>query len=1550
MSSNNHPSLGKAQALQVERLEERLTPATSILTYHNDLALTGQNLTETLLTPASVNVEEFGKIRSIPMNGQVYAQPLYVADLVFTSGTTQTTRDVVYAATMGNSVYAVDADSGTILWQRNFVDPAQGITTVPQADVVTEDIQPEIGILSTPTIDPATSTIYLVARTKEIRGTNPHFVQTLHALDLRTGASKFGGPKVIADTIFNNGVYTYVNGPFVNGTGGDNVNGRITYNALRQNQRSALVIHQDTVWVLAASHGDNGPYHGWVLGYDTETLDLKAVFNTTPNGGQGGIWMGGAGLSIDEQGFMYVATSNGDFSDDLDRLDPQGFPINGNYATSILKLTLDPTTTPTNQHTNGWGIKVVDYFTPSDQALQSLTDLNLGSSGVTILPDEVGTPQRPHLLVAGGKNGKIYLVDRDNMGKFNRTADSSVQTLVDAVNGLMSTPAYFNGTLYFVGSYTDTGKRFRMQNGLINTTPESSTPQQFLFPGSTPTISANGADNAIVWNLDRGTRQLRAYRADDYSQQLWNSEQAPNERDVLRGGVVKFTTPTVADGRVFVGTNNSLDIFGLFVNPTTIPNRPTDLTATPLSNTQIRLRWVDQSNNEQNFVVESNLGGSTFTPIATLPPNTSEFIVTSLQPQTSYSFQVRATNRLGSSPTSSTATATTPTNTTGGFSFLNGFANAASLLQLNGSTQIVGDRLQLTPNSQEQRASVFRSEKVNIERFSSQFLMQITPANSNVGDGMTFVIQGALPTAIGTSGAGLGYGTRPFDDTPGIPNSLAIKFDIAPNQGEGFSSTGLFLNGATPTTPAIDLSRSGINLAAGRPILVTVTYDGATLSAQIQDQITGAFASQSYPNIDIESIVGGNTAYLGFTAATGSATAQHDVLRWVHTPLLVPSAPRNLTSTPGPNRIQLAWSAVPGATSYNIYRSTFSNGQASTPYWTGITSNSFIDQPLGNGLTYFYKVTSVGSQGESSLSAETSSTTVSFPATPSDQFASEVSTTSLRLNWRVNSTNETGIRILRRDGFTGTFVNIVELPPATTTFLDTGLVPGQTYSYHIQAFNSLGFADFAGVLVQTLPSAPRNVSVNVISPTSTVITWDPSFGATSYNLYRSTSSLITPLIPYAQNITTTSFTDNATLPGVQYFYRVEAVGGSGPGPLSNQTNAQFSFSLGSFSQGIWRVDSNNNAAVDLNDFSIPFGIAGDIPLWGDWTNTGRERLGVFRRGAWFLDTNGQTGWQGDDTGLLFGIATDIPAPGDWNGDGRTELGVFRNGTWFLDTNGIPGWQGNDTAVNFGNANDIPVVGDWNGDGRDDIGTVRGAQWFLDTNGVRGWQGNDTTISFGVGRPTDTPVVGDWNGDGKDEIGVYRTNGQWFLDANGVLGWQPDDLVLAYNIGAGTPLVRRGLFSQPLKAAGINSQASFSPTPDANDLTSIVTSAIALWQGAGVSASTTNAWKSGRVSFVDLPDDLLGVALSDRILLDRDAAGWGWFVDPTPSSSEEFKDGVATQKEAKAGIDLLSVVLHELGHAFGWVDDHDSDSNVMGHRLAAGTRRLPAGSVDAAFSR
>jgi fibronectin type 3 domain-containing protein len=1533
------------RALQVECLEERLTPSVAVATYHNDLQSTGQNLSETILNPSNVNAATFGKLYTTPIAGEAYAQPIYIPDVPITTAGLTNNVDMVYVATMGNNVYGIDASSGNIVWQRTFVNPSQGITTVPQVDLISEDISPQVGVLSTPTVDLSSKTMYVVARTKENRAGETHYVQTLHALDLSTGANKFGGPKIIADTRFQNGIYTYVSGPSVAGVGDGSVGGRVFYNALRQNQRLALTLYNNTVYIASASHGDNGPYHGWILGYDATTLALKAAFNTTPNGGLGGIWMAGAGLSIDSQGFIYVTTGNGTFDT---QLNAQGFPINGNYGNSVLKLAVDPSTSA-NPNINGFGLRVVDYFTPFNQNQLSIVDDDLGSSGALILPDAAGSTAIPRLLLTAGKEGRIYLINRDNMGKYSPTRDNVVQSIVRGVNGLTSTPAYFNGSIYAVGAYGDQGKRFSIANAQITVPPTQTTTDNFLFPGSSPSVSANGTSNAIVWTLDRGSRELRAYRAESFVTPIWRSSQAPNTRDDIPGGIVKFTVPTVADGRVFVATNTSLVAYGLFSAITAPPAAPTSLVARAVSSSQVRLVWNDNSNNESGFKIESSVDGVNFTQVATASANATEFFVGGLNPLVTYTFRVRATNIVGDSVFTNTATATTSGGAVpSGIDFSLGFSLSASQLQYNGAAQIVGDNLRLT-SARQQTASVFAIDRRDIRQFTSQFTYRFTRVNG--GDGFTFAIQSVSPTVLGPTGGGLGYGAPLPTEPLGIRPSAAIKFDMSWNAGEGFNSTGFYTNGASPTVPSIDLAGTGVELGNGNVIAVTITYDGTDITVQMRDTVTNATAAQTYRNINLSSILGSDDAFIGFTGSTGDTAGFAEILAWTYAPLTQPPAPRQLTAAAGANSVQLTWQSVLDAQSYNIYRSTTSNTQGATPYRTGITSTSFADTGLGNGQTYYYKVTALNAVNESARSNEASATTPTFPATPSNVVATAIQTTRLQIRWQLNSNNETGVRIIRRAGLDGLFEVIATLPAGSTFYADSGLTPGTTYNYRVVAFNNLGFADFAGIVTQTLPAGPATLTANLVSPTSAVLRWDPSNGATSYRVFRSTNSfdIEEEGTPYADNVTANTFTDNAITPRQRYYYRVQAINASGGGPLSPLAAIELPFSVGSFDQGVWRVDSNNNATVDTSDLSISFGVAGDVPLWGDWNRSGRDQLGVFRRGAWFLDTNGQTGWQAGDTALTFGVATDAPSPGDWNGIGETEVGVFRNGTWFLDTNGISGWQGNDSIIRFGSTGDIPVVGDWNGDGKDDIGTVRRSTWFLDTNGIPGWQGNDTAINFGVGSPTDTPVVGDWNGDGKDEIGVYRTNGFWYLDANGVPGWQGNDSVLAYNIGSAIPIVREGLFSQPLRAANAAINKTTSRLSAEDTLQSIISTAIGLWQGAGVSAETAQSWRSGRIHFADLPGDLLGVATSDQILIDNDAAGWGWFVDPTPASNEEFHLGHASTKEAADHIDLLSVVLHELGHAFGWSDEVDDRSGVMGDRLARGIRRIPASTVDAAFS-
>jgi hypothetical protein len=517
------------------------------LQYHNDLASTGQNLSETALTPANVNASSFGKLFSTSVDGQVYAQPLYVPGLTIGGSA----HNVLFVATEHDSVYALDADSGAVLWQKDFLQA--GERTLTTSDVGTNDITPQIGITGTPVIDSAGGTLYVVTKaTTAPAGTNAstaNTVQRLHALDITTGNEKLGGPVVVSAS--------------VNGTGaGNDGAGHVPFDALRNNQRGGLILENGVVYISWSSHGDNGPYHGWVMGYNASTLQQTAVFNDTPNGANGGIWESGGAVAVDAAGNFYLTTGNGTFDT---ALDAGGMPSQHDFGDSVLKLALGPaSSSATNQNGNGWGLKVVDYFTPDNQASLNASDTDVGSGGTLLLPDSAGSTAHPHLLLTAGKAGEIYLIDRDNMGHFDPNANHVVADLPGALNAQLGNPAYFNGDVYYAtpGFGTDNAKELSIANGVLSTSPVSRSSDTFTWRGGTVSVSANGSSNGIVWALDGGSNQLRAYSAAGFGTELYTSAPAANGRDAL-GKVVKFSVPTVTNGHVYVGVSGAVVGYGL---------------------------------------------------------------------------------------------------------------------------------------------------------------------------------------------------------------------------------------------------------------------------------------------------------------------------------------------------------------------------------------------------------------------------------------------------------------------------------------------------------------------------------------------------------------------------------------------------------------------------------------------------------------------------------------------------------------------------------------------------------------------------------------------------------------------------------------------------------------------------------------------------------------------------------------------------------------------------------------------------------------------------
>jgi PQQ enzyme repeat len=560
--------LGRNRALSrncppwVEELEPRLAPAgnISVLGYHYDNANDGQYQAETALTPANVNSKTFGKLFTTQLDGQVYAEPVYEFGLNIPSGPNKGVHNVVYVATEHDTLYAIDADSGHVLWKDTFINPAGGTNPVPNSEV-NGAIGPEVGITGTPVIDPATNTIYVDAVTKEVRGGANHYVDRVWGVQLTDGSRLFH-PIIVADTIRNqDGSFTFVSGPTVSGTGAGSVNGKVTFNAFLEMQRPGLTLVNGTVYIGYGSYFDHGTYHGWIIGVNhnsQDKLQVVAAFNATPNGDQGAFWQGGGRIAADSSGNLYAATGNGTFDSTLNPT--THLPVNGDYGDTVLKLAADPTTSATHQNINGWGLKVVDYFTPFNQQTLNNQDLDLGSTAPVLLPASVGAPGHP-LLFMGGKEGRIYLIDTTNMGKFHANADAVSDERLIANYTTWGSAAFFNNQLYVVGSGS-AAETFSITSTGKFSGPTSQSPDKFGFPGSSPYISANGTQNGVAWDIDTGSGQLRAYNATSYATELYTTNQ--NSSRDQPGSLPKFAVPTVAHGKVYVGTTaDTLVVYGL---------------------------------------------------------------------------------------------------------------------------------------------------------------------------------------------------------------------------------------------------------------------------------------------------------------------------------------------------------------------------------------------------------------------------------------------------------------------------------------------------------------------------------------------------------------------------------------------------------------------------------------------------------------------------------------------------------------------------------------------------------------------------------------------------------------------------------------------------------------------------------------------------------------------------------------------------------------------------------------------------------------------------
>ena len=485
------------------------TGTVAVTTYHNDLTRQGANTAETTLTTSNVNSGSFGKLATYSVDGQVYPQPLIVPALGINGGT----HNVLYVATEHDSVYAFDADGGGTLWSKSLLGP--GMTSAPSSDNL--GVSPEIGVLSTPVIDRSGGTIYLVAEVSN--GGKIQF--WLHALSITTGAEKFGGPKQVTAT--------------VSGTGADSSGGKITLEGGCY-QRSGLALANGNVYI---SFGHCG--HGWVFSYNASTLAQSAVLNDSPNGTGGDVWMGGGAPAVDSSGNLFVETGvNADNT------------IGNSFSNAYLKLSP--------------ALTILDYFIPSNTAVLTKNDADLGSGAPIILPDN--SSSHPHELVGAGKDGRIFVINRDNMGKFSSTANNVVQIVQSGVrqyDNFYDTPAFWNGNIYYHAA-GDVLRQFRWSNGLLSTSPIAVGTVVYGSHGATPAVSSNGGSNGIVWDLQLDGQPnnpaiLHAYDASNVGTELYSSNE--NASRDSAGPAVKFTAPTIANGKVYVPAGHQVNIYGL---------------------------------------------------------------------------------------------------------------------------------------------------------------------------------------------------------------------------------------------------------------------------------------------------------------------------------------------------------------------------------------------------------------------------------------------------------------------------------------------------------------------------------------------------------------------------------------------------------------------------------------------------------------------------------------------------------------------------------------------------------------------------------------------------------------------------------------------------------------------------------------------------------------------------------------------------------------------------------------------------------------------------
>lgn len=940
-----------------------------VLTWRYDLTHEGQNTQETELTPANVDSNAFGKLFSLPVDDHVFAQPLYVPNLKMSDGQV---HNVLFVATENDSIYAFDADTkGSPIWQASMLTAAHGAgpgaTPVPEnADTNGQDIGPNIGITGTPVINSATNTMYVVVNTEE----SGQYYSRLHAINIVTGAEQSGSPVNITATVA--------------GTGGGNVNGQITFSAYQENQRSALNYYNGYVYIAYSSHGDIAPWQGWLFAYNATTLQQTAAMCLSPDDNGSSVWASGAAMPIDSStGKMFVVTSNGGRS--------TPFQSNSDYGESVIDFNLaNGQLTPT------------DAWTAFNYENMNTQDWDQGSGGLLMLPDQTGAD--PHLIITAGKDGRITVLNRDSLGGLapsgstsntNAVQDFTVSSIPEG-EGFWGTAAYWNGNVYDWaggddGGTPNVGMAFKLNSGVLTTTPSSETTFTSAFPGPTFSVSSNGTQNGIVWAVkadqfnSNGPAVLYAFDADDLSNILYESDTKSSD---AAGPANKFSVPVVTNGKVYVAAKGEVDVYGLLNAQAT--------TAAPVINpnggTFTTPQSVTMSSATTGASIFYTLDGST--PTASSTQYTGAITVST---DTTVNAIATAADFAPSGVTSATFTFS---NQTPPLSFSPAAGTYLGAQTVTISESDANAKIYYTTNgSTPSAASTPYSGPIAVGASETIKAVAIDPAlaNSNIGTA-AYVIQSGgtsinfpngFPNTQGftlngsavlantnqlqltnnISQAGSVFWNAPINiqafttnfefqinnaqangftftiqnvgptalggDSAGlayqdIQKSVAVKFNFYNYDSEGADSTGLYTDGEPPTVPTVDISPSGIELSSGDTIQAQIVYDGTTLTLNLHDTVNNDTFTTSWP-INIPQTVGGNTAYIGFTGGTGGLSANQNILSWTYSTQAVPPVFAPPAGTYGAAQsITLSSQTADGAIYYTTDGSTPT--AASTPY------------------------------------------------------------------------------------------------------------------------------------------------------------------------------------------------------------------------------------------------------------------------------------------------------------------------------------------------------------------------------------------------------------------------------------------------------------------------------------------------------------------------------------------------------------------------------------------------------------------------------------------